>query len=152
MMTKAESLNKMREKGAEDALKLQTEAAEGKVTETEIIDREEAIPAYDHEKDYTGWPVNSPVTDEGQVWLLLQPHNAANYEGRPSALRSLWGLAHTKNPERAKPYVYPFGTSGLYQKDECMIWTDGLTYISNIENNSYTPEGYPQGWTLYQKG
>ena len=152
MMTKAESLNKMKEKGAYDALKLQNEAAEGVVTETEIIDREEAVPVFDPEKDYTGWRVNSPVADEGQVWLLLQPYNAANYEGRPSTLRALWGLAHTKNPERAKPYVAPLGTSGLYQEGECMIWTDGLTYISAIKDNSYTPEGYPQGWTLYQKG
>ena len=73
MMTKTEFLEKMREKGAYDARQLQTKAAAGTVTQTEIIDDEIAVPAFDPKKDYSAWPVNSPVSDEGQVWLLLQP-------------------------------------------------------------------------------
>lgn len=146
MMTKTESLNKMREKGAYDAKTLRTEAAEGMVTETEIIEREEAVPAFDPEKDYRDWPINSPVGDEGQVWLLLQPHNAADYEVRPATLRALWGLAHTKDPKKAKPYVAPYGTSGLYQVGECCLWTDGLVYINNQPNNPYSPAEMPGYW------
>lgn len=149
MMTKTESLTKMKEKGASDALELRTEAAAGSLTETEIIDRELAAPFFDPKKDYTDWPVNSPVQDEGQVWLLLQPHNASHYEGRPSSLRALWGLAHTKNPAKAKPFVEPYGTSGVYMKDECILWTDGTVRISTIDNNVYTPEAYPAGWVEY---
>lgn len=146
MMTKNESLAKMKEKGASDALELRTKAANGEVTETEIIDNEIAAPAFDPKKDYSEWPVNSPVQDEGQVWLLLQPHNASHYEGRPSTLRALWGLAHTKNPAKAKPYVAPFGTSGLYNTDECVLWTDGKVYASVMDNNAYDPAAYPAGW------
>ena len=145
MMTKIEALTKMEEKGAYDALELRNEAAT--LTETEIIDRELAAPHFDAAKDYSQWPVNAPVQDEGQVWLLLQPHNAANYEGRPSTLRALWGLAHTKNPAKAKPYVAPEGTSGLYHADECVLWTDGKVYKSTVDNNSWTPDGYPAGWS-----
>lgn len=65
--TKTESLEKMREKGAYDAQQLQTKAAAGTVTQTEIIDEEIAVPAFDPKKDYSAWPVNSPVSDEGQV-------------------------------------------------------------------------------------
>ena len=146
MMTKVESLTKMREKGAYDALNLQTKANEGKVTETEIIDQEIAVQSFDPNKDYSSWKVNSPVADEGQVWLLIQPHNAANYDGRPSTLRALWGLAHTKNPDKAKPFVEPYGTSGMYMKDECVLWTDGKVYKSVNDNNVYTPEVYSAGW------
>lgn len=149
MMTKTESLEKMREKGAYDAQQLQTKAAAGTVTQTEIIDEEIAVPAFDPTKDYSAWPVNSPVSDEGQVWLLIQPYNAANYEGRPSALRALWGLAHTKNPAKAKPFVAPLGTSGMYMKDECILWTDGAVYVSVADNNVYTPEEYPAWWTRF---
>lgn len=149
MMNKTESLLKMKEKGAYDALQLQTEAASGSLTETEIIEREISAPNFDPTKDYAKWPVNSPVVDEGQVWLLLQPYNAANYDGRPSTLRALWGLAHTKNPAKAKPYVAPYGTSGVYMKDECVLWTDGKVYVSTIDNNVWTPEAYPAGWTAY---
>lgn len=149
MMNKTESLLKMKEKGAYDALQLQTEAASGSLTETEIIEREISAPNFDPTKDYTNWPINSPVVDDGQVWLLLQPYNAANYEGRPSTLRALWGLAHTKNPAKAKPFVEPYGTSGVYMKDECVLWTDGKVYVSTIDNNVWTPEAYPTGWTAY---
>ena len=146
MMTKTESLTKMREKGAYDAQVLQNESAAGTVSETEIISRETAVPAFDPKKDYSKWPVNSPVADDGQVWLLLQPHNASHYDGRPSTLRALWGLAHTKDPAKAKPYVEPNGTSGMYMKDECMLWTDGKVYKSVIDNNVYTPDAYRAGW------
>ncbi len=146
MMTKTESLTKMKEKGAYDAKVLQDEAAAGTVTETEIIERETAVPVFDPTKDYSAWPVNSPVADEGQVWLLLQPHNAANYEGRPADLRALWGLAHTKNPEKAKPWVEPLGTSGMYMKDECVLWSDGNVYMALNDNTVHTPEAYPAGW------
>lgn len=150
-MNKAESLTKMREKGAFDAQALQRDAAAGTVTQTEIIDREISAPAFDPQKDYSAWPVNAPVQDDGQVWLLLQPHNADDYQGRPSSLRALWGLAHTKNPAAAKPYVAPYGTSGLYSKDECCLWTDGVVYVSTVDNNSWAPADYPQGWKAYTK-
>ena len=78
MMTKTESLAKMKEKGAYDAKELQNQATWGEITETEIIDRELAVPAFNPEKDYSGWDVNAPVADEGQVWLLIQPHNASH--------------------------------------------------------------------------
>ena len=141
----------MREKGAFDAQALQRDAAAGTVTQTEIIDREISAPAFDPQKDYSAWPVNAPVQDDGQVWLLLQPHNADDYQGRPSSLRALWGLAHTKNPAAAKPYVAPYGTSGLYSKDECCLWTDGVVYVSTVDNNSWAPADYPQGWKAYTK-
>ena len=146
MMNKTESLTKMKEKGAYDAQVLQEAAAAGTVTETEIIDREISVPAFDPTKDYSAWPVNSPVSDEGQVWLLLQPHNAANYDGRPSTLRALWGLAHTKDPAKAKPWVDPYGTSGMYMKDECVLWIGGKVYKALADNTVHTPEAYPAGW------
>lgn len=146
MMDKQEALAKLREKGAYDAGKLQREAADGTATQTEIIRREEAVPAFDPQKDYSQWPINAPVSDEGQVWLLLQPHNAAHYDGRPSGLRALWGLAHTTDPNRAKHWVEPYGTSGVYMAGECVLWTDGAVYVSAIDNNVWSPEGYPAGW------
>lgn len=95
------------------------------MTGTEIIDRELDVPAFDPQKDYSSWPVGSPVADEGQVWTLIQPHNAAEYQGRPSTLRALWGLCHTKDPLKAKPWVDPYGISGKYLMDECYLAKDG---------------------------
>lgn len=153
MMTKEQSLAKMREKGAEDAQALQNKAVAGEVTQTEIIDQEISVPAFNPKKDYTGWKKDSPVADEGQVWLLIQPHNAAQYDGRPSTLRALWGLAHTTNPLNAKPFVEPYGTSGLYSAGECCTdpnYADpNQVFISKVNNNAYSPSAYMDNWDVY---
>lgn len=130
--------------GRADALALRTEAAN--LTGTEIIAREHAAPAFDPNKDYSGFPVGSPVTDEGQVWLLLQPHNAAHYTGRPSTLRALWGLAHTKDPAKAKPWVDPYGTSGMYMSGECYKDENGAVHRCINDNTVHTAEALPSAW------
>lgn len=130
--------------GRSDALKLREEAAD--LNGTQIIDREHSAPAFDPQKDYSGFPVGAPVTDEGQVWLLIQPHNAAHYAGRPSTLRALWGLAHTTNPERAKPWVDPLGTSGMYMTGECYKDADGVVWRCLQDNMVYVAAAYPEAW------
>lgn len=144
-MTKEIHLQKMREKGLSDAKALQAKAIANKVTQTEIIDQEDQVPAFNPTKDYSSWKVNSPVKDEGQVWLLLQPYNAANHKERPSDLRALWGLAHTKNPQKAKPWVAPLGVSGLYQIDECCI-ENGIIWRCKQDNNEFAPSAVKERW------
>jgi hypothetical protein len=143
MMTKDESLAIMREQGKADALDLQSRAAS--MTGTEIIAEETKVPNFNPKKDYSSWKAGSPVADEGQVWLLIQPYNASHYAGRPSELRALWGLAHTKDPKKAKAWVAPFGISGLYMIDEVCIYQskkDDLDHIwlNKHDNNEFPPE------------
>lgn len=126
------------------ALKLREEAAN--LTGTEIIDREHDAPDFDPEKDYSNWPVGSPVADEGQVWLLLQPYNAAHYTGRPSTLRALWGLAHTKDPAKAKPWVDAYGTSGMYMTDECYVDDAGVVWRCKNDNVVHPASALPGAW------
>ena len=130
--------------GRSDALKLREEAHS--LTGTQIIDREFAVPAFDPAKDYSDFPVGAPVADEGQVWLLIQPHNAAHYAGRPSSLRALWGLAHTTNPAKAKPWVDPYGTSGMYMQGECYRDADGTVWRCLQDNVVHDAAAYPQAW------
>jgi len=137
-------LNVLRAQGKADALDLRARAAN--MTGTELIAEETKAPAFDPAKDYSLWPVGSPVSDEGQLWTLLQPYNAANYEGRPSTLRALWGLAHTTDAASAKPFVTPLGTSGVYSTGECCI-DDGRVYMSAVDNNAYSPTDYIANWT-----
>lgn len=135
----------LRRQGKVSALTLREKAPD--MNGTQLIAEEDFIPDYDPKKDYTGWKAGSPVRDEDQVWLLLIPHNAAHYTGRPSGNRAMWGLAHTTDPKKAKPYVAPYGTSGLYANGECMIWTDGETYRCIAPNpTEYTPESYQAYW------
>lgn len=132
--------------GRSDALKLREEAHH--LTGTQIIDREFSIPAFDGKKDYSEYPVGAPVTDEGQVWTLIQPHNAGNYAGRPSTLRALWSLCHTKTPAKAKAWVAPEGTSGMYMTGECYKDEDGNVWQAKQDNLVHDAVGYPDGWAL----
>lgn len=136
-----EIMNKI---GKDEAKSLREKASS--MTPTAIIDMERAISDWDSKKDYTNCPVGTPVFDEGQVWSLIQPHNASFYGGRPSSLRALWSLLHTKNPIKAKSWVAPFGTSGMYMKDECYLGTNGHVYQSLENNNVYDYEAYPSYW------
>ena len=134
-MTRAEELDIIRRSGKADALDLRERAPS--LTGTEVIAEESKVPAFDPNKDYTNWPVSAPVADEDQVWILIIPHNAADYSGRPSTLRALWGLAHTTDPAKAKPWVASYGTSGLYKLDEV------CTYNGHIWRNLYNDNDYP---------
>ena len=134
----------MRSLGRTDALALRESATN--MTGTEIIRSEHCVPAWDGTKDYTSWPVGSPVADDGQVWTLIQPHNAAHYEGRPSDLRALWGLCHTKDPDRAKPWVEPLGTSGMYMTGECYRDDDGAVWRCKQDNTVHDAAALPAAW------
>lgn len=130
--------------GRSDALKLREAAKD--MNGTQIIAQEVSVPAFDPQKDYTSWPVGAPVADEGQVWLLIQPYNAAHYPQRPSELRALWGLAHTTDPARAKAWVSPYGTSGMYRLSECYRAEDGTVYRALADNLVHDAAAYPAGW------
>ena len=137
-------LNALYEQGKADALALRASAPN--MTGTEIIAQETAVPAFDSSKDYSNWPVGSPVADEGQVWILLQPYNAAYYTGRPSTLRSLWGLCHTTDPSAAKPWVEPYGTSGMYMTNECYIDESRVVWKALRDNLIYDAVELPSAW------
>jgi hypothetical protein len=138
----------LREVGRADALTLRADAVAGKVTDTEIIDREEAVPAWSNERDYTNAPVGSPVSHNGQVYGLIQPHNAAHFPNTtPAILAALWRVKHTTNPAKAKPYVKPTSTSDMYLKGECMVWTDGAVMRAK-RDTIYSPEEYAADWAI----
>lgn len=140
-MTKAEILALMKEKGKSDALDLRSRAKD--LDGTAIIAEESKIPRFDPEKDYSSWAVGSPVWEEvdgeRQVFGLIQPHNASHYPGStPSNTRAIWSLKHTKDAAKAKPWVAPLGTSGMYMTDEVCKYSDKL-WKSKRDNNPYEP-------------
>lgn len=143
-MTTQNALDIMYAEGRRQALDLQARAPE--MTGTELIAAENIVPAFDPSKDYSGWSVGSPVADEGQVWTLIIPHNAAEYPGtRPTTNRACWGLAHTKDKAKAKPWVASYGISGLYMTDEVCTFPhagSGKIHVwrCTVDNNEYPPQ------------
>lgn len=141
-------LSAMRSQGKADALSLRNRAPD--MDGTALIAEEEKVPSFDPQKDYSGWPVGAPVADEGQVWTLLAPYNAGQYAPhRPSTLRSQWGLAHTKDPHKAKPWVPSYGISGMYKLGECYKDADGTVYRQIYDgDNEYPASALPERWEV----
>lgn len=140
-------LDKMRDIGLAAAEAFQAAAPD--LDGTAVIDREDDIPDFDPDKhQYLNWPTGSCVRDAGQVWRLIQPYDSDTYKDHPNNMRAQWSLCHTKDPDKAKPYVAPLGTSGMYMKDECCT-EDGKVYRSKVDNNVWEPSGYPAGWEEY---
>lgn len=141
MTNKEVVLMAMQMQGKAAALDLRDRAAD--LDDTAIIAEEVKIPEFDGAKDYSAWAIGSPVREmvdgEYQVFKLLQPYNAANHPGTtPATAPAIWSICHTKDAAKAKPYMAPNGTSGMYMKDEvCM--KDGLVWKSVNDNNAYPP-------------
>lgn len=149
MESKTYVLEKMKEVGLRAAESLQKAAPE--LDGTAIIDREADIPDFNPDKhQYLNWTIGTCVRDGGQVWQLIQPYDSIIYKDHPKDMRAQWGLCHTKNPLKAKPYVEPLGQSGMYMKDECCIAEDGNVYRSKIDNNVWPPTEYPEGWGVVE--
>ena len=137
-------LDKMKEVSLRAAEDLQAAAPD--MDGTALIDREGDIPDFDPDKhQYLNWTAGQAVRDDGQVWKLLQPYDSTVYKDHPNDMRAQWGLMHTKDPAKAKPFVPAQGTSGIYMLDECCT-EGGKVYRSKVDNNVWTPGEYPDYW------
>lgn len=146
MTSKERVLDRERQRGKAAALDLAKRAPD--LDGTAIIAEEDHIPAFNPDRDYSRLTAGAPVVDEGQVWVLIQPHNAAHYIGRPSTLRALWDLCHTKDPSRAKPWVDPYGISGMYMAGECYLHADGTVRRAKQDNLVHDADAFPAGWEV----
>lgn len=127
----------------ENALYLKTQG--GSMSGTEIIDQEIFVPEW---KPANYQTVGAPVCYEGQVYKVLQAHDStANPDWTPAATPALWSVCHTTDPAKAKPWMEPQGTSGMYQLGECYIADDGTIYRQIYDgDNVYNAEALPERW------
>ena len=144
----------LRDIGKQKALNLRAKVVANEVDDTSLIEQEKLVPnwkAIDYSNFEIGTPVRDPSDGTGQVYKLLQKHDATGHDDwNPAAAVSLWDIAHTKDPAKAKPYVEPQGTRGMYMKDDVMVWTNGMVYKSTIDNNVYTPEVRGSYWSVVE--
>ena len=135
----------LRERGKADAAALAAKAVEGSADGTVLIDQEDTIPTW-RQRDYSQVPVGTPYKWQGEVYKLWQQHDATQQPTwSPDQAVSLWDVCHTTDPAKAKPYQAPQGSRGLYNNGEvCLV--DGHVWRSIMDNNAWTPSGYPQGW------
>ena len=128
--------------GKEDALDLAARAPQ--MDGTAIIAEEDKVPAWSENAVYTSAQVGYPVQDRGQVYIILMPHTPAHNPGsRPADLRAIYGLMHTTDPARAKPWMPSYGTSGLFRLNEVCTHpnAESVTHVfRNLwDNNEFPP-------------
>lgn len=112
---------------------------------TEIIDQEIFVPEW---KPANYQTVGALVRYGGQVYKVLQAHDStSNPDWTPAATPALWSVCHTTDPAKAKPWLEPQGTSGMYQLGECYRADDGMVYRQIYDgDNVYDAEAMPDRW------
>lgn len=144
MTSKERVLQRERDRGRLDALDLAARALE--LDGTALIAEEDKIPAWSETAVYTTDHVGCPVQDAGQVYTILMPHTPAHNPGaRPADLRAIYSLQHTKDPKKAKPWMASYGTSGLYNVDECAVDASHV-WRNTYANNEFAPSVLPERW------
>lgn len=144
-MNKEKLMEKMREKGMQDAQVLQEKA--GSMTGTELNGSKEAIP------DFTAAAAKMNMLERevgfvckssaGRVVKLLQVYDSSIYTAEPEELSAQWGFVWSQDPAHALPFI-ALSTSP-YGKGDCCTENE-MVYRSKIENNVWAPSEYAQGW------
>lgn len=144
MTAKDNVLSRERQRGRAAALDLARRAPE--LDGTAIIAEEDHIPPWREDAVYTADMLGWPVRDGDQVYTILQAHTPAHNPGsRPADLPAIYSIKHTRDPRRAKPYLPPNGTSGMYMAGDCAV-DGGRVWRSGIDSNVWRPSEYPAGW------
>lgn len=112
---------------------------------TEIINQEIFVPEW---KPANYQTVGAPVRYGGQVYKVLQAHDSSQTpDWTPAATPALWSICHTTDPAKAKPWLEPQGTSGMYYKGECYRADDGIVYRQIYDGgNVYDAAATPDRW------
>jgi len=144
-MTNELIMTAMYEKGRFDALGLQ-ERAEG-MTGTELYAKDQIIPAFKKAREVMNM-LERPIgfvckSSAGRVVKLVQPYDSTTFTAEPEELPAQWGFKWSTNPKKALEYI-ALSTSP-YMKGDCCIENE-VVYRSLMDNNIWSPSGYPQGW------
>lgn len=78
------------------------------------------------------------------LYTVLQSHQSQE-DWTPDVSPSLFAPLLTSPTGEVLEWVQPDSTNP-YMKGDRVLWTDGKTYESLIDNNVWSPEAYPAGW------
>ena len=138
-------LETMRAQGLAQAQALQAKAPE--MTGTELYAREGYIPGFQAAKAAknmlertAGFVCRSTA---GRVVKLLQLYDSTIYTQEPEELPAQWGFAWSTDPAKALPFIQ-LATSPYMTGDCCT--EGGHVWRSTIDNNTWAPSVYPDGW------
>jgi len=79
------------------------------------------------------------------LYKCLQAHTTQS-DWTPDITPALWVVRSA--PGVVPDWKQPTGAHDVYMLGDRMRYTDGLIYESLIDNNSWSPTDYPQGWKV----
>lgn len=146
-MTQDELNTVLKAQGKADAEALQAKAP--KLSGTELNGEAAKIPLFTESckvKNMLERPIGFVcLSSARRVVKLLQVYDSNIYTQEPEMLPAQWGFVWSNDPAHARPFVAM--STSPYMKGNVCTW--GLEiYRSKIDNNVWSPEGYPQGWEL----
>lgn len=149
MMTHENMKTIMFEEGRRQALALQERVPT--LNGTELNAEHNLLPEFDHAKKVMnmidrpiGFACKSPA---GRVVKLVQSYNSEIFSEDPEQLPAQWGFVWSKDPANALPFI-ALSTSP-YMIDECCTENE-VVYASTMDNNTWAPSEYPQGWRVVE--
>lgn len=94
-------------------------------------------------------------TERDELYALARATPQAQYDYK-SEIDRLWvairelqkGNTTDTEGTTASEWKQPTGAHDAYMSGDMMIYTDGKTYKSLIDNNVWSPDVYPDGWDL----
>ena len=102
------------------------------------------------------WVANEPVekgdtrTFGGKTYQCIQPHTTQVDYTPTATLGVLWKEVPQQSDEYAV-FIHPTGAHDVYMKGD-IVWYPTLNstlYRSKIDNNSWSPDEYANGWEIY---
>lgn len=149
MTSKERVLQRERQRGYEAAKVVQDNA--DMMTGTELYAVDDRIPSFKAAVARMNM-LDRPVgfvckSSAGRVVRLLQVYDSDIYTQEPEELPAQWGFKWSTNPAKALPFV-AISTSPYMMGDCCT--ENNVVYRSLIDNNVWSPAGYPAGWELVE--
>ena len=128
----------------EEAEQLRQELNEiiSEMTDEEAIERPILFPNWKPGKEYT---VNERIRYGGRIFKVLQNHTSQD-DWTPSRSPSLFAEILTSEDGEPQEWQQPSSTNPYLTGDKVIY--NGLVYESLIDNNTWSPEDYPEGWKL----
>lgn len=109
--------------------------------DTEALENTELFPTWSSDKTYES---EDRVRYEGILYKCLQGHTAQS-DWTPTAASSLWAKVLIPDPEVIPEWEQPDSTNPYMNGDR--VSYNGKIYESLIDNNVWSPDAYPAGWS-----
>lgn len=93
-------------------------------------------------------------TERDELYALARVNPVAQYDYKGEidrlwvAIRELQNGNTTTEETTTSEWRQPTGAHDAYMKGDTMIYTDGKSYKSTIDNNVWSPDVYPNGWEI----